>query len=391
VTGSNAPDDERRTLVVPKAAEGMRLDRYLAQALPGHSRRSLMKVIATGEVRANGLPAKAGLRLRAGDRLLVPPAAAEGAVAAAPRRATARRARLVDSRGVAGWQAIEPRAAPPRAAPTVAVLHRDDDLLVVSKPPGVPCHGGAGLGVVRTLLELLREDVLAGFGLLHRIDRDTSGCVALARDPKARASAAAAFRSASTASEEEASEEEASEEVASEEDGDASGEPSASVGKVYEALVEGVPEQASGTIDLPLADPGHGTRGRVDERRGKPARTEWELVEAFPGVLGTGAARLRVVPRTGRTHQIRIHLAAIGHPLLVDPLYGRRKGWRLVDPKGGTAARLARTPLHAADLSFPHPTTGALVSVHAPLFPDHRRALEVLRTAAGRARAPSAE
>jgi 23S rRNA-/tRNA-specific pseudouridylate synthase len=93
-----------------------------------------------------------------------------------------------------------------------------------------------------------------------------------------------------------------------------------------------------------------------------------------------------VVPRTGRTHQIRIHLAAIGHPLLVDPLYGNRSGWRMVDPKGGPAARLVRTPLHAAELTLRHPTTGERVTVRAPLFPDHRRALEVLRTAAGRSR-----
>ncbi len=345
------------SLIVPRAAAGTRLDRFLAEAFPRHSRRSLMKVIRSGEVRANGIPARPGLLLRAGDRLDMPPLdeAVGEAVGEAPSRA---RGAAVESPVAAGRE--DARADLPRG-PDVPVLYRDADLLVVSKPAGVPCHAGAGLGATRTLLELLREDVLAGFGLVHRLDRDTSGAIALVREPARRAAAAARF--------------------AQSEADDAEGH---AVEKVYDALVEGVPEAPSGTVDLPLADPGHGTKGRVDERHGRRALTEWALVEAFPGVLGRGAARLRVVPRTGRTHQIRLHLAAIGHPLLVDPLYGRRKGWRLVDPKGGPAAKLTRTPLHAASLTLPHPTTGEPVTVHAPLFPDHRRALEVLRTVVGK-------
>ncbi len=200
----------------------------------------------------------------------------------------------------------------------------------------------------RTLLERLRADVLAGFGLVHRIDQDTSGLVILARgDLKVALSAAFA----------------------------AEGE----VEKVYDALVEGVPEALSGTIDLPLADPGHGTRARVDPRRGKPATTVYSVTE----VLGR-AARVRAVPLTGRTHQIRVHLAWIGTPLLVDPLYGRRAGWRLVNPKGGPAGRLARTPLHAAELTFTDPRDGVRRSFKTPLLDDHRRALEVLRVVAAR-------
>src|SRR5262245_16155215 len=292
----------------------------MAECFPRHSRRALMRVIKAGQVRVDGRAGRPGQVLDGGERLLFPPL--DEAV-----RETAREAGERTPRGI-------------------PVLHRDEDLLVVSKPPGVPCHGGAGLGVTRTLLELLKDDVVAGFGLVHRIDKDTSGCVALVRGAARRAEAAEAF---------------AKDDV---------------VDKAYDALAGGVPASEEGEIDLPLSDPGHGGQARVDPRKGKRSLTRWAVVERF-----AEAARLRVVPVTGRTHQIRVHLAAIGHPLLVDPLYGRRSGWRKVDPKGGPAARLVRTPLHAPSLPMPHPTSGERVVVSAPLWPDHRRALEVLRVA----------
>ncbi|HVG94857.1 MAG TPA: RluA family pseudouridine synthase [Planctomycetota bacterium] len=327
MTHDSPPAPERparadRVMVVPAGAAGTRLDRFLADRLRSHSRRQLMAIVREGVVLVDGRAARPGLVLRGGERVTVPTVGRE----ASPR-------------------------PEPAGGRVVTVIHRDDDLLVVSKPPGVPCHGGAGLGVRRTLLELLKEDVLAGFGLAHRIDQDTSGLVALVRGAELRARVSAAFA----------------------EDG--------VVEKEYDAIVERVPDPPTGTIDAPLAGPGHGTRARVDTKWGKPARTDYAVLESFGD-----SARVRAVPVTGRTHQIRVHLASIGTPLLVDPLYGRRSGWRLVDPKGGPAARLQRTPLHAARLTLPHPVTGVSTTFHAPLFPDQRRALEVLRVTAARDR-----
>ena len=151
-----------------------------------------------------------------------------------------------------------------------------------------------------------------------------------------------------------------------------------SIAKVYEALVEGVPSPAEGEIDLPLTTPGHGGRARGRRARGKPARTRYSTVEAFGE-----AARLRLELVTGRTHQIRAHLAAIGHPLLVDARYGNRGGWHLRDPRGQLDARLRRTPLHAAELTLPHPRTGEVLTVEAPLPADMKYALEVLRVVRG--------
>jgi len=314
-----------RTYVVSETSDGIRLDRFLADRRRDWSRRRLMEIVKAGHIYVDGRRAKPGATLRAGARVEVPPLTESLASVRVPDDAAA-----------------------PGAHTEVTVLHRDDVLLVVSKPPGVPCHGGAGLGVRKTLLELLRTDVLAGFGLAHRIDQDTSGLVVLVRGAEARTTLSEAFAADGV------------------------------IEKTYDALVEGVPEPPSGTVDVALAPPGHGGTGRVD-RNGKPSRTDYAVVESF-GI----AARVRAVPFTGRTHQIRLHLAFLGTPLLVDPLYGHRAGWRLVDPKGGPAARLSRTPLHAASLTIPHPVTGVRMTFHAPLLADHRRALEVLRVVGAR-------
>jgi RluA family pseudouridine synthase len=326
--------DRPRTARVPADGAGQRLDRFLAARFPRYSRRQIAGVIRAGLVHVNRRTGRPGTTLAEGDRLEIP------AMAEAVRDLGARTRRRARQREA---------AAPPRE---VEVRYRDADVLVVAKPPGVPVHGGAGLGAVSTLVELLREDVLAGFGLVHRIDRDTSGLVMLVRGEALRAEVAEAFA-----------------------------DPEGGVQKTYEAIVEGVPAPGPVTIDAPLVPPGHGGRARVDAVQGRPAVTRYTALETFDD-----AARLRVEPLTGRTHQIRAHLAHVGHPLLVDPRYGRRRGWRLVDPRGRLDARLRRTPLHAARLVLVHPRTGGRLDVTCPLPGDMRYALEVLRVVAGRRR-----
>jgi RluA family pseudouridine synthase len=328
---SDTPPEDRRRATVPRRGEGWRLDRFLADCFPQYSRRQLALAVRAGLVRVNERRARAGLVIHEGDRLELP----------------------VWSKVLPDLEAQRSRAvARGRSPRQVVELYRDADLIVVSKPAGVPVHGGAGQEDVQTLIDLLREDVLAGYGLVHRLDRDTTGAIALVRGEALRAETMRRFAEA---------------------DG--------GVEKVYEAIVSGVPEPAEGEIDLPLTPPGQGGRAEVDPARGKEARTRYRTVETF-----VRAARLEVELLTGRTHQIRAHLRAIGHPLLVDPLYAGRRAWRIPDPRGERAANLRRTPLHARRLALPHPRTGETVSVEAPLPEDMRYALEVLRVAAGRGR-----
>jgi RluA family pseudouridine synthase len=334
MTSFESPQADRRRARVPAPAAGQRLDRFLVEHFPRYSRRRIAEVVRRGEVLVNGRAGRPGTILAEGDVLELP-ALAE----AMDREARNRRART--------------RLREAARVPTeVRVVHEDEDLLVVDKPAGVPMHGGAGLGGVETLVDLLRERVLAGFGLVHRLDRDTTGLVALVRGEDLRARAAERFA-----------------------------DPEGGVQKVYETIVSGVPEPREGRIDLPLAPPGHGGRAEVDRAHGKPAVTTYEVLEDFGE-----AARLKVEPRTGRTHQIRAHLAAIGHPLLVDPLYAGRGGLRLVDPRRKLDAHVRRTPLHAHALALPHPRTGEPLRFEAPVPGDMKYALEVLRVRAGRRR-----
>lgn len=236
----------------------------------------------------------------------------------------------------------------------VTVLHEDPSLVCVSKPAGLPVLKERWVDGA-TLLGWLK-DAYPGewIGLAHRIDRDASGVVAAARGREALRFLARQFRERT-------------------------------VEKTYLALVDGEPADDHGVIDLPLGlDRKRPGRMRATATKGRPSRTRWRVVERF-----RDWTFLEVRPETGRQHQIRVHLAAVGYPLAVDPLYGRRERLLLSQlkgaayrPKRGAPERplLARLPLHALRLSIASPADPSRpVVIEAPIPRDLTYALKALR------------
>jgi 23S rRNA pseudouridine1911/1915/1917 synthase len=234
----------------------------------------------------------------------------------------------------------EPEAPPPPQPGDVpfAVAHEDDAVLVVDKPAGVVVHPGAGV-TGPTLVEALAGRVAGGPdperpGVVHRLDRDTSGLLVLARSDEAYAVLQQAMARRA-------------------------------IEREYLALVEGVPPARTGLIDAPIGrDRRVRTRRSTDTDAPREARTRFAIEETFGE---DEAALLRVKLETGRTHQIRVHLKAIGHPVAGDPEYG-------------TAGRfgLDRQFLHAERLAFDHPVTGERIDLHSPLPPDLVAALKTV-------------
>ncbi len=312
---------------------GERLDRFLAAKFPKLSRAVVMKYLKEGKARINGHRARPGLRVKTGDDLELPDW--EDAV---------RRIRRGRAKGIP--EVARPAPAPPRS---IAVLYEDEDIVVVDKPPGLVMHPGEG-HEDEGLDLILRESFGPSTRLVHRLDRDTSGVVIAARGhPESARRLAKEFK-----------------------DGD--------VSKVYLAIVRGHPAPPSGAYDQPLLNTRRvGESVRVDPA-GQSAHTDYETLETF-----TESALLEMRPRTGRRHQIRVHLAHAGHPLLVDRVYARVHRLRLGDLRPDIAVTwqnpviLARQPLHAAELTLRHPRSGEEVTFTAPLADDMERTLQVLR------------
>lgn len=296
-------------LVVPPVHAGERLDRFLAAAT-GLPRRSARSLIASGAVLRNGRPVRVQSRtLDLGDVVDLP----------SPPPAT------------------DASALPP--TPDPAILFEDRWLLVADKPAGVlsqPAEESRGreLAIDEQLLLALaaREGRRPFLRLVHRLDRLTSGAVLLARSPAALAPLAEAWRTGR-------------------------------VDRRYLAVVAGNPSFEATEVDQPIGrDPDHRWRFRADPS-GRPAQTSVRMLERFPA----GAALVECRLRTGRTHQVRVHLAELGHPVVGDRLYGA--------PDTPAAARPL---LHASLLELPHPRTGAGLTVESPLPTDIRAALEAL-------------
>jgi 23S rRNA pseudouridine1911/1915/1917 synthase len=297
--------------LVGESEAGVRLDLALA-ALAELSRSQARRWIDEGRVRVNDRVPAASQKVQAGDLVEAePPELRESPLA-------------------------------PEATP-LAILHEDEDLVVVDKPAGLVVHpapGHPGGTLVNALLHHCRD--LAGVGgvlrpgIVHRLDRGTSGVLVVAKRDEAHRALAAQFHDHS-------------------------------VERVYRALVRGVPSEESGRVDRPI---GRHLRDRkrmsVATRRGREARTAWRVARRFPA---SDRSWLEVRPETGRTHQIRVHLASVGLPIEGDPVYGRR---------GRTSARLDRPALHAAVLGFDHPRSGVRLRFEAPLPADLADLLEQL-------------
>jgi 23S rRNA pseudouridine1911/1915/1917 synthase len=231
----------------------------------------------------------------------------------------------------------------------------DADLAVIHKPAGMVVHPGAGVRsptLVHALLALHENWSLVGGrsrpGIVHRLDRDTSGLIVVARNDATHRALSAQFGRRE-------------------------------VEKTYEAVVFGHPEATRGRISAPIARDARARSRMAVRDAGRPSETRFEVRERFPHL-----ALLTVRPLTGRTHQIRVHLAALGHPVAIDPLYGGTARLRAL-PEG--AARLAlaafgRLALHARALSFTHPADGKRVTFVAPLPEDLAELIEALRSMA---------
>ncbi len=299
-------------LVVPDDAAGQRLDAWLARALPDLSRSRLQALIADGAVHVDGAVPKSSERVRAGQRVVV--------------------------------TIPEPAPAVPTAEDIpLRVVHEDAHLLVIDKPAGLVVHPGAG-NATGTLVNALLHHVqdLSGVGgvlrpgIVHRLDRGTSGLLVVAKDDVTHRGLVAAFASRT-------------------------------VEKIYLAIVHGHPQPPQGLIDAPIGrDPVHRQKMSVKAPRGRSARSRYRVTQALDG-----AALVEVKIETGRTHQIRVHLASRGNPVAGDDLYG---GGRTPSSKRAPARAalqaLTRPALHAHRLAFTHPVTGAPLALESPLPPD---------------------
>jgi 23S rRNA pseudouridine1911/1915/1917 synthase len=304
-------------------AEGLRVDVWLARRLPSLSRARLQALVARQGVRIDGRSCRPSTRLRPGQEVVV----------------------------------LVPDPIPAAPAPEVIplrVVYEDPHLLVIDKPAGLVVHPGAG-NPSGTLVNALlgRVSDLSGIGgvlrpgIVHRLDRGTSGLLVVAKDDETHRRLVRQFASRA-------------------------------VEKEYLALVHGVPSTRSGEVSSPIGrDPVHRKKMSVRAPRGREARTAWTREETFDG-----ASLLRVHLHTGRTHQIRVHLASIGHPVVGDAVYGGKRAPSSRRSAAREALRaLVRPALHAARLAFTHPASGERVSFTAPLPPDLDLALERLRRA----------
>jgi 23S rRNA pseudouridine1911/1915/1917 synthase len=307
-----APDERR--LAVPDGLDGERLDAALARMF-GLSRSRAAELIGDGLVLLDGRPAVKSERVLAGEPLQVtlpPPRQAEGQL-------------------------------PPRPVEGLTVLYEDDDIIVVDKPRGVAAHptpGWTGPTVIGGLLAAGHTVATSGAaerqGVVHRLDANTTGVMVVAKSEPAYSALKRAFRERS-------------------------------VDKRYHALVQGHPDPLRGTVDAPIGRHPSGDGRFAVVSDGRPSVTHYDTLEAF-----RAASLVSVDLETGRTHQIRVHMAAIRHPVAGDLAYG-------ADPVLAARLGLTRQWLHAVSLTFAHPADGRQVSFTSTYPADLAHALDILR------------
>lgn len=300
-----------RQFVVQPDDDGIRLDRWFKRHLPDASFNIVSRWSRTGQLRVDGKRATPGDRLLAGQAIRVPPADTSAAASARPVRK--RRELTEDEMEFA----------------LSMVIHKDDAALVINKPAGLATQGGTKTeNHVDGLLDALFFEFDNRPKLVHRLDKDTSGALLLARTSRSAGHFSKAFSSRTAR-------------------------------KVYWALVVGVPDIVDGFIDLPVGkQPGSGgEKMHVDEQSGQSARTRYRIVER----AGNTCAWVELQPYTGRTHQLRVHMAAIGHPIVGDGKYGGKDAFLT-----GTISR--KMHLHARRLRIDHPQ-GHQIDVRADLPP----------------------
>ena len=301
-----------RELTAATEHAGVRLDAFLS-ADGALTRSQAARLIAEGRVRVNGKPAAKSARLSGGETVTVD----------VPQ--------------------LRETALPPQDIP-LDVVYEDDDVIVVNKPTGLVVHPAPGHPDGTLVNALLHHcgDSLSGIGgekrpgIVHRIDRDTSGLIIAAKNDAAHLALSAQLKDHS-------------------------------LSRTYECLVTGNMKQDSGTVDAPIGRSSADRKKMAVVPTGRRAVTHWEVVARYPGVT-----HLRCRLETGRTHQIRVHMAYIGHPILGDTVYGAKK------PVPGLTGQC----LHAAGLRFVHPRTGEPVELHCPLPPEFTAMLQKLQSKA---------
>ena len=313
--------ERTETIIVEKSLPNERLDTFLRSQFPAVSRGTIQRLIEEGHIQVNSQKVKATHAPRAGETIQV------------------------------YWPEARPAQAQPEEIP-LDILYEDDALLVLNKPPGLVVHPAAGHEehtLVNALLNHCRGQLsgiggVARPGIVHRLDKDTSGCLVVAKNDVTHVALAEQFAARS-------------------------------VNKSYQAIVCGRIPRDDGNIRAPITrHPNHRKRMAVTQGEGREAWTSYRVLERFHA-----ATLVEAVLHTGRTHQIRVHFQHLGYPLVGDETYGKRQTARLKEITGYVPQRIM---LHAHKLAFIHPRTGRKKAFEAPLPGDFKDALAVLRLVA---------